>query len=659
MKKKKVQILPLAEELKLETYPRPPRLAVFDRLDLVVEFRAGNDQIGAVIKNFKNAIPAHDEIVKAIEEKMDEIKECRKFYTKKNRLFRNLDSAWNVMLEMPTHFFDYVALIPKMKNIEERIQLVKDEKIKAELIYDFKRYKELHPICSNQMVIYDSYNEARNERDEALKKYVKAEQELVRLKEKEKELASLISDDHVIADFRKMTISATFPHIHEGYILHRINGVLVEHITYSEVIFKLQRSKSPHEAEFKRYDYRFDPFSQVWRSLQELRDMGVCLEDPMLQIQEFIQLASKGDMNALSDQLMKGQDPNVADYTGCTAMIMAAAYRHPDVIDLLKMTGGDINCRDKNMMTPLLFAATRGYIDVVRQLISLGADKACCDKNQRDVLYYAIQSGNEALVKLFIRPETCNKKEMVWGFSPLHIAANNGNISLTNFLLQFGCSIYSKDKKGKTPEVIAGECGHKELNKLLESERLSAPGQIAFMDINFDLKFWIGELASLDEKWCGDPDIKIDNVLFINTKKNLPSHAAWLSDDDEVKLHQIIVTPTLDDDPDEISWNALHTVLPLIISTLTNIMKNGSASVLICDDTCDEVSPAILATILLIKYQTRCNETLNLCCEARPSCNISQSFRKGLDSLQRSIDQKVMHRLNSKLRNCIALSSGF
>jgi ankyrin repeat protein len=65
-----------------------------------------------------------------------------------------------------------------------------------------------------------------------------------------------------------------------------------------------------------------------------------------------------------------------------------------------------------------------------------------------------------------MRPEKCNEPDSLWvsdltndaindviytvvmwlkGFTPLHLAANQGNESSVKFLLSFGCSIYKKD----------------------------------------------------------------------------------------------------------------------------------------------------------------------------------------------------------------------
>jgi hypothetical protein len=216
MPKFQTRVFPLQDEQKLETYDRPPHEAVFDRIDLILTFLPGKDGRGMIVKSFLDAIPYHDEVVKKIEDKKNEIDELKLIYRKKNRLFRNLDSAWNVMLENndPVAFHEYLELIPKMKNIEQRLTRVTDVEIKAKITAEHNRYKLLHPRCSNQLKIYTTYSEARGVRDAALQELVTAEKQLARLFEEEKQKANRISDDHVRADLMKRTISEIFPNVH-------------------------------------------------------------------------------------------------------------------------------------------------------------------------------------------------------------------------------------------------------------------------------------------------------------------------------------------------------------------------------------------------------------------------------------------------------------
>lgn len=204
----------LPEELKLENYEKRIQTASFDRIDLVIDFRGGKDNIGATVKGFLDAIPAHDDIVKAIEEKMADIVILKRNYYKKNRLFRNLDSAWNLTLDNPVDFYEYMDLVPKISKIEQRLEIVEDVVIKAQLQEWRDRYYALHPKCSKQAVIYETFSEARTVKDDAMKALLEAEADLNKLKHREKELAALISDDHIIADEMNKPLSAVFPNVH-------------------------------------------------------------------------------------------------------------------------------------------------------------------------------------------------------------------------------------------------------------------------------------------------------------------------------------------------------------------------------------------------------------------------------------------------------------
>ena len=62
-----------------------------------------------------------------MEEQLVEINALKRVYNKKKRLFQNLDTAWNAMIQdKPNDFQEYNTLLPKMKNIEERLRTIVD-----------------------------------------------------------------------------------------------------------------------------------------------------------------------------------------------------------------------------------------------------------------------------------------------------------------------------------------------------------------------------------------------------------------------------------------------------------------------------------------------------------------------------------------------------
>ncbi len=204
----------MSDDFKLELYPKRPQEAVFDRIDLVLDFQCGRYGVGAVVKSFLDAISIHDTIVKEVEERIVGIDALKRAYQKKSRLFRNLDSAWNIMLDSPLDFYEYVELIPKVKNIEYRLENIVDSRVRAEVLGEYQRYKALHPVCSKQLIIHDTYSKARAERDEAMKELSAAESELQLLKDRERQAAFRISDDHIAADRQKESLTTMFPNVH-------------------------------------------------------------------------------------------------------------------------------------------------------------------------------------------------------------------------------------------------------------------------------------------------------------------------------------------------------------------------------------------------------------------------------------------------------------
>ena len=61
--------IPLPIELKVEYYERKRYKTAFDKIDLVMKFRPGRNNEGAIASGWIDAIQVHDVIVKSIEEK--------------------------------------------------------------------------------------------------------------------------------------------------------------------------------------------------------------------------------------------------------------------------------------------------------------------------------------------------------------------------------------------------------------------------------------------------------------------------------------------------------------------------------------------------------------------------------------------------------------
>jgi hypothetical protein len=131
------------------------------------------------VKNFIDAIGRHDNIVKEVENKWLSIDELKRDLNRKSRLFRNLDSVWTCLNTNPTEFNEFLSLVPRMKNIKERIKKMTNFKAKARAETELTRYEELFPYCSKLVAAQKELHLARDIRDQARALLMEAEGELV------------------------------------------------------------------------------------------------------------------------------------------------------------------------------------------------------------------------------------------------------------------------------------------------------------------------------------------------------------------------------------------------------------------------------------------------------------------------------------------------
>ena len=643
-------------DLRIENYERRSQASQFDRLDLALELIPGANGLGAIVHGFIDAVTAHDLCVKAVEDKWLELEGQKKDFNRKNRLYRNFDSAWNTMHDNQAELEEYLELAPRMVGMEERIKRITDAKAKVKAESDYKRFLELEPLNSKLAAAQSALAESMERRDEARDLMKAAEMDLALLKEAERKQAGLITDDHIVADERDCTMGEIFPNVKANYILCAVNDFECEDKPYKEVMKEIWRQESPHMVIFKRYDYRYDPFRMAWFSLQDLRDQGVCIDDPMMSRAEFVQVAANGDFDAVKSTLVRGEDPNAADYTGVTPLFAAAANNHPEVVELLFRAGANVNCRDRDMMTPLLAATLKGHLEMVRQLVDSMAEKAATDKNMRNALWFAILSGSTKIADYHLLGRNINEPEAMWGFAPMHTAANLGDLAMLKTLLKHGASIYTKDFKDRTAEEVAVDAGFSEVSRFLADERFSAPGQLMYRNKDLDVSVWVGDYNALSPKWSTDAGIT--EVVCMPTIELRPTNMDWLVDDETCK-HTVVLVDANDDDATNESWEALEYKLPEVIRHVKALFKKGGAAILLCDPSGNSTSISVIAVVLLLMYQVRISDTLASCGVARPSMRLSFSLRRGLENLQRSIDDKKIKRLAKKVQKSVILSNAF
>jgi len=561
------------------------------------------------------------------------------------------------MLERPDEYSEYVELLPRMDGIEERIKRIKDSKAKMKAETDWKRFLELEEKGYSKYVpVEQKLNDAKSEKDEARDVSTKCENDLIKLREIERVASTKITDDHIIAKEKGLSLGEFFPNVRVGFILSSFMSEDVENMEYKKILAKIRATKPPHKCEFKRYDFRFNPFTKLWQSLAELRAEGRAVEDPMISIAEFVNRAGRGDFEATKAFVMSGEDPNTADYSGNTPLHMASVNGYYNIVDMLIKGGARIDTRDKNMMTPLLATIRKGNVEMIRLLLDLGANRDHTDRNNRGSLFYAMISGNPNVAKMFIKKQNRNDQDKIWGYTALHIAATQGNLAVIKGLLEFNCSIYKRCNKGMTAEAVARDAGHKEVAKFLENERLTAPAQLVFENKDIEFQIWIGDHNALDPEFA--TDINISEVVFIKHKDTSVPNAQWLKDDDKC-FHRVYEVEAWDDDDSDDSWNSLQKHFASMMQHLTHVTRRGSVHVLICDPTGNSTCIAVYLAYMLMSKQIRTEDSLKICTTERPSVQVSLSLLRGIENIQRLFDDKKMKRLKAKLRNATIISTSF
>ncbi|HYR85474.1 MAG TPA: ankyrin repeat domain-containing protein [Terriglobia bacterium] len=155
-----------------------------------------------------------------------------------------------------------------------------------------------------------------------------------------------------------------------------------------------------------------------------------------------------------------------------TALMWAAAQKHPDVVQALLEAGADIHARSRTYAqivtsevtqragreelnytvlrggsTPLLFGARSGDAESVRLLLAAGADVNETLPNGMSALVLAAQSGNAAAGEVLLE-RGADPNAAGIGYTALHAAVLRSDLSLVNALLVQGANPNAQVTKG-------------------------------------------------------------------------------------------------------------------------------------------------------------------------------------------------------------------
>ena len=179
----------------------------------------------------------------------------------------------------------------------------------------------------------------------------------------------------------------------------------------------------------------------------------------------------KGSKDMLIQLLSQGCPVDITDEKGKNPLHFAVFSNQAHVIEPLVKHGLDVNRADNDGLTPLHLAAARGHFECARELIRLGARKSmlavCSDVGTP--LHQAVASCCNDVVSLLLDEGCPIDVVNSMGSSPLHYAAQYGNIVAIEELVARGFNANLTNHEGLTPMHSAVSMGQlKSVHTLLK-----------------------------------------------------------------------------------------------------------------------------------------------------------------------------------------------
>ena len=159
--------------------------------------------------------------------------------------------------------------------------------------------------------------------------------------------------------------------------------------------------------------------------------------------------------------LEEGVGVTLKDLEGRTALHWAALRGHPTAVRLLLDHGAAVAAVTHDGSSALHFAATFGHETVVHILLDKGADIAASPQGKSTALHQAARHGHKGIVLLLLNSGASTMSRGEYGSTPLHAATHRmGNAQIVQLLIKHGANLAARNDSGSTALHEAAACGH-------------------------------------------------------------------------------------------------------------------------------------------------------------------------------------------------------
>jgi ankyrin repeat protein len=162
-----------------------------------------------------------------------------------------------------------------------------------------------------------------------------------------------------------------------------------------------------------------------------------------------------GNDSAVRLFLGAGINPELANPSGWTPLIVSASVGNLNAAAALIGAGAAVDARDPQGYTPLHWAAFRGFPKVTELLADKGADVNAKSSLGLTPLLQAALGGHAAVVGVLLAKGASVNEADNDGMTPLHNAVTDGHLEVIKMLVAAGADRHAKSAKGITPAMIA------------------------------------------------------------------------------------------------------------------------------------------------------------------------------------------------------------